>query len=105
MNLFIHCDNCEFPVITTNRNPFCPFCKKALKNLDEGHRGEFGFFIEDYKEKEYFEWEDIQKLIYAVDYLTEINNKTCIDLGTALIELSKAKDRIEWYRRSIIREL
>ena len=103
MNLFIRCEHCKIPVLITQAEPFCPFCKRAMPDLHDAIRDEFDDWIEDYRQKSYFSWEEIQKLLGAVQYLTEINNKTCREYGKALIELDKLKTRLEWYREQLMR--
>jgi hypothetical protein len=71
----------------------------------DAHSDGFGLFLDEYKDKNYFTWEDIQRLIFAVEKLTTMNNKVCCDLAKALMELDKVKARLEWYRAQVFKQV
>lgn len=98
MTYYAVCKICHSLVIQTNVNYFCAKCNKTI-NQDDVVVDDFPFIGDDFRDQSYFDYEDIQKMIFTIDYLVEINNRVSAELGTALMELHKLKARINWYRR------
>lgn len=98
MIFFTTCPKCKAAVVQSEGTYLCFQCKAALdKSALLGD--DFDKFVDEYKDKVYYEWDDIQRLVHAVEYLTEINNNVCVQLGQCLLEIEKLRDRVEWYRQ------
>lgn len=101
MDFFGLCQHCELPIFVTENITFCPYCSKSLPDDDEDFASDtLSNFIREMKMASYFEWEDIQRLLNAVDTLIAINTSISQELGLSLVELHKTNERLEFYRRA-----
>ncbi len=101
MNLFGLCPHCELPIFLSDDISFCPFCKQNLPDDDEDFAEDsLAEFLRTMKNAIYFEWDDIQRLLYFVETMININTNLSEELGIALMELHKAKERLVFYRKA-----
>tara|TARA_R110000796_G_scaffold252618_2_gene388747 strand:- start:9026 stop:9349 length:324 start_codon:yes stop_codon:yes gene_type:complete len=101
MDLFGLCQHCDLPIFVTEDVTFCPYCAKELPDDDTDFASDtLSNFIREMKMASSFEWNDIQRLIYAVDTIIAINTRISQELGISLVELHNAHERIDFYRNA-----
>jgi reverse gyrase len=90
------CSNCHRAILTEELQKRCPFCHKTL---EENSHDIISELVEFYRKSTYLKWEDIQDLLDTLEFLSHANESLAVELGRALLELSRAKDRVEFYRQ------
>lgn len=104
MNYFLTCSNCDNNLIVTDSHTHCPFCNSAL-NLYESVSIDFESMLDDLEKKTIYTKHDIDLLISSVRFLQDMNSKIASELGTALLQLHKFKDRVDWYRTNSLKQV
>lgn len=98
MDLFALCPYCELPVMSTiSCEISCPYCETPLCPEDVTNDYFFEFF-NDIKKKTYFDWDDTQELIYAVELLLAICSNTSLELARVIRDSESLRRRVEFYR-------
>ena len=101
MDLFGLCPHCDLPIFVTETVSFCPYCQRSLPDDDSTFANDsVSNFILSVKDKVYFEWHEIQRLIHVAETMIAINTRISQELGLALIELEKARKRLEFYQKA-----
>jgi hypothetical protein len=77
----------------------CPYCDAPIgpKGITRDY---FFAFIDELKERNKYDWDDVNDLLYAVDLLLEINSNMCIELAKTIKSNQSNLSRMEFYRKA-----
>ena len=91
------CRVCKAPIYNKNDKFFCYHCKDYRKE-SQLFQDDFSQFITEYLQQTEFTGEDIDHLLMAVEYLTEILGILIERHGRMHLKVQRLENRLDWYR-------